>query len=509
MRAAPAQAGRGVSAGLLPHLALAALVLLQLWLIATHVAWRDELQAVLIAQHSVSVPDLFARLHYEGHPALYYLLLRPLAALGDPLASLKLVQAAAALATMAIVWLRAPFGPWLRLTVLAGYLMLFEWGTIARSYEIGVLLFFAFLALRRHFAAWVCIALMANVSAHFAMLAAACVAVLVIVEGQRSVAGVAVALLGSAAALATALPAPDVAAAVPLVEMVAGRFLIALAHVGEVLVPVDPSAMPPGRKGFAPPAGAFLGLVVVTAVYVAARRVPRLAAIGAALACAVVAMGTFVYPVWLRHTGVLFLFLIAAEWIAADRGAARQSPAAVALIAVQALFGAWIAAWALFVPYTPAAKLQGLAGRGAVACAGAVGGLSAVDRGRSRRPAASPVSRPAPRLSGLVPGVDRRQPPSPCGRRGAGADARLRGTLAAPAAAAHRLPAARRVGTGHAGGDGISPSPAWRKLPCGRTGGPARPRGAVRHPGLPLRRRSGAAQHATTFTARPPFEVSL
>ena len=44
---------------------------------AHHELWRDEAQAWLIAR-DVPLSRLFAELHYEGHPALWFLLLKPL-----------------------------------------------------------------------------------------------------------------------------------------------------------------------------------------------------------------------------------------------------------------------------------------------------------------------------------------------------------------------------------------------------------------------------------------------
>ena len=127
--------------GILPRIALAALIALQITLILTHVAWRDELQAVLLAEHSPSLAALFANLHYEGHPALWYLLLRALSPLGSAPTTLKIVQLCVALATIALLWTRAPFRPWTKLLILASYPILFEWGTISRSYGLGVTLF--------------------------------------------------------------------------------------------------------------------------------------------------------------------------------------------------------------------------------------------------------------------------------------------------------------------------------------------------------------------------------
>ena len=46
--------------------------------LAHHEMWRDELQAWLLARDSAGPADLFANLKYEGHPALWHLLLMPL-----------------------------------------------------------------------------------------------------------------------------------------------------------------------------------------------------------------------------------------------------------------------------------------------------------------------------------------------------------------------------------------------------------------------------------------------
>lgn len=50
-----------------------------------HATWRDEMQAWLIVRDSADLPALFHNLRYEGHPALWYLLLMPLTRLSrDP-----------------------------------------------------------------------------------------------------------------------------------------------------------------------------------------------------------------------------------------------------------------------------------------------------------------------------------------------------------------------------------------------------------------------------------------
>ena len=63
--------GRWRRGGTFSHEAAIALVigLFQCWLIFQHSPWRDEEQALLVAQQPLAV--LFGQLRYEGHPALY------------------------------------------------------------------------------------------------------------------------------------------------------------------------------------------------------------------------------------------------------------------------------------------------------------------------------------------------------------------------------------------------------------------------------------------------------
>ena len=53
-----------------------AFFLLAAYLLSNHEMWRDEIQAWLLARDSTSVPNLFANLKYEGHPALCFARLR-------------------------------------------------------------------------------------------------------------------------------------------------------------------------------------------------------------------------------------------------------------------------------------------------------------------------------------------------------------------------------------------------------------------------------------------------
>ncbi len=57
---------------------LALYILLTVITMLAHEMWFDEIQAWLIARDSHDIVDLIHNLRYEGHPALWYLLLMPL-----------------------------------------------------------------------------------------------------------------------------------------------------------------------------------------------------------------------------------------------------------------------------------------------------------------------------------------------------------------------------------------------------------------------------------------------
>src|SRR3569833_3159133 len=111
----------------------------QMVLIFTHSPWFDEAHALLIARAPWT--ELVPSLKYEGHPALWYLWLGVVdRALGGSPWSLPWAQAPVALGLIALIWFRSPFSASVRLLILAGYFLVFEYGIISRSYGLGALL---------------------------------------------------------------------------------------------------------------------------------------------------------------------------------------------------------------------------------------------------------------------------------------------------------------------------------------------------------------------------------
>jgi hypothetical protein len=131
-----------------------------------HVMWFDELQAWNIARVSSSLGDLTRHLRYEGHPIAWYLLLYALTRVtGDPRAMQRL-ELAIVLGTYALILFKAPFTVPVRVALLGGYFLSFEYGVLSRAYSLEVLaLLVALVALARPRPAWLAAGLAATLLA--------------------------------------------------------------------------------------------------------------------------------------------------------------------------------------------------------------------------------------------------------------------------------------------------------------------------------------------------------
>ncbi len=125
------------------------LLLFGLWLAAAgalawrHVIWRDEARALSIAIQGDDWIAMLRGLHGEGHPALWYLLLRAAYGItGRPEVLPILALAIAAAAAWLIVW-RSPFPPALIALILASHFFIYEFSVMARNYGIAMLILFA------------------------------------------------------------------------------------------------------------------------------------------------------------------------------------------------------------------------------------------------------------------------------------------------------------------------------------------------------------------------------
>ncbi len=109
-----------------------------------HVVWRDEVRALSLALQGDNVVAMLRAIHGEGHPALWYLLLRATHAItGRP----EVLQACAFLVAAAALFLmvrHAPFSVPVMILVLMSRFATFEFAVMARNYGISMLVMFLF-----------------------------------------------------------------------------------------------------------------------------------------------------------------------------------------------------------------------------------------------------------------------------------------------------------------------------------------------------------------------------
>jgi hypothetical protein len=102
-----------------------------------HAMGREEIQAWLIARDSADLSALFHNLDYEGHAALWYLLLLPLTRLSrDPLL-MQLLHVAIATVTVGLVPWRAPLSSLEQALFPFGYFFLYA----DSGFRFGALVF--------------------------------------------------------------------------------------------------------------------------------------------------------------------------------------------------------------------------------------------------------------------------------------------------------------------------------------------------------------------------------
>jgi len=148
------------------------------FLLLHHAFWRDEVRALSLALQGDSLVAMLRGLHGDGHPAVWYLLLRGAHTLLPTPAVLPLVSVAVALAAALLLAWRSPFSWLVVAALLLGRIGLYEYSVMARNYGISMLLMFLFAALyQRHrdrgIALGLVLLVLANCNVHSALLAGA------------------------------------------------------------------------------------------------------------------------------------------------------------------------------------------------------------------------------------------------------------------------------------------------------------------------------------------------
>lgn len=107
-----------------------------------HEPWFDEILAWVIARDSSLYEMLFVAPHYEGHPALWHLILTPFAKCGAPFElSISLVSLIFSGLAMALFIFKSPFKRIIRLLMPFTYYLFYQYSVISRPYCIMMLAF--------------------------------------------------------------------------------------------------------------------------------------------------------------------------------------------------------------------------------------------------------------------------------------------------------------------------------------------------------------------------------
>ncbi|MFL6727223.1 MAG: hypothetical protein ACJ8FS_12020 [Sphingomicrobium sp.] len=150
---------------------------LVLWFCTTHTFWRDEVRAFSLALSGSNYAEMLRTVHGEGHPALWYLILRGAHDIFPYREVLPIAGAVIGIAAMAIFTFASPFRTLIIGLVLFSFWAAFEYVAIARNYGISALVMFSIAALycRIRGTLWfgVMIALLCNTNVPSCILAAA------------------------------------------------------------------------------------------------------------------------------------------------------------------------------------------------------------------------------------------------------------------------------------------------------------------------------------------------
>ena len=105
-----------------------------------HEMWRDEIQAWLLARDSTGIFDLLRHMKYEGHPALWHLLLLPITRLTASPIGMQILHLLIATSTVFLVNRYSPLTPLQKVCFAFGYYSLYEYGVVCRNYAVSLLL---------------------------------------------------------------------------------------------------------------------------------------------------------------------------------------------------------------------------------------------------------------------------------------------------------------------------------------------------------------------------------
>lgn len=330
---------------------------LQAVLVFQHEPFVDEWQALQIAVQSPDMAVLLHNLTYEGHPPLWHLVLRGLAALAGPYLALPLAALLLGFGTQYLILFKSPFARHQRLLIALSEFILFEYNTISRSYTLGVAVVFLCMALwGRRKLLWLAIALLPLVDFLFGVISLA-FAWLLWRERKVWWPGVAVWIVASLFAAWTVLPAPDVVPVYPPSPHDFGSVAIWMARLSVVMLPFQGDFLAPqwdGRLPLALSLTLWLPFLAMCWLQTRDRIEHRLAMFGFLLLLLVFFLAF--YALMNRHVMLAAVLLIALAWRSVKEGRALH-PLFRGWLWIAAVMGLVTSAIALSRPFDVAPQV--------------------------------------------------------------------------------------------------------------------------------------------------------
>lgn len=298
-------------------------------LVSRHVFWRDEVRAFSLALQGDDLVAMMRGVQGEGHPVLWYVLLR-LAHMVVPVREvLPAVAAAIGIMGAALFTFRGPFRTGFVAMVLFGGFGLFEFVVMARNYGISMLVLFA-IALaygkgrERGVLLGVLLLLLCNTNVQAIFFAGGILLFWLIeiicahgLRPDRAWRGWAVAaaltLIGVVLCAVTVYPPFNDAAVSPRsqalsVGLIVESMLSVAAPFGDLM---------PDMLKWAPGIAVLLGLLMLGSV-VALIRTPAGFLAGVVVLFALLLFFQLVYPGSYRHQALFLVFLLTMHWLVAQ-----------------------------------------------------------------------------------------------------------------------------------------------------------------------------------------------
>ncbi len=302
--------------------------------VAFHEPWRDEWRAWMISALVTSPGQLFTLLSSEGHPWLWYAVLKPFTLWPGGQAGLALAGLATGVMGSLVLFFGFRLPLWIRTGVLFSVYWLVEYVLISRNYGLAfAFTSFGILAAVRG-QRWLLAALLIGLGAHTHVIVALTslpLIALLAVWGRSLPGGRRLLALG----LALVLTFGGIAAAIGPGAFSVGQRRLAAISRGAVpanapkkmrAAPVTPADEPPAspRAFLRPAVGVGLILVVLAGLWQRSRVVVMIYALPALFIP--LFFNTFVHPsASARHQGPVFMVLVYALILAAEDPTARAT----------------------------------------------------------------------------------------------------------------------------------------------------------------------------------------